>query len=138
MDENSAIDRILASIKLINGRKYLSAREQQAVRRAIFLAHQPTKPAQLFKTATERRRENYRIFLNEFSGNSLLIAICAVTFGQTIIGEMRDGLRINLPSRIMERQHDFHCDALVDCGDKYKSEGASSLIFLRNVASNKS
>lgn len=122
MDENNAIDRILASIKLINGRKYLSNREQQAVRKAIVLAQQP---AQLFKTATERRRENYRIFLNEFSGDPLLIAICAVTFGQTIIGDMRDELRINLPSRIMERQHDFHCDALVDCVNKYKAEGTS-------------
>jgi hypothetical protein len=130
MDENNAIGRIMTSVRLINGRKYLSTREQQAVRRAIFLAHQPAKPAHLFKTATERRKENYRIFLNEFSGDSLLIAVCAVAFGQTIIGEMRDGLRINLPSMIKERQRDFYCGALVDCGNKYKTEGTSRRLSL--------
>ncbi|KAL3707126.1 hypothetical protein TMatcc_008140 [Talaromyces marneffei ATCC 18224] len=39
---------------------------------------------------------------------------------QRMLGQ--SGAGINLHSIIKEPQHDFHCDALVDCVNKYKSE----------------
>ena len=133
MNCTKAISKLLACVKKINSRKYLNEREIASIQHAIQLTLQPAS-ARVSKT--EKRKENYRIFLQEFSDDDdSLVAACAIALGQTTIGDMKDDLRISLPSSIKEHREELKCLLLATSAKNYRQiQGeVNSPILLSNA-----
>ncbi|KKA21830.1 hypothetical protein T310_4139 [Rasamsonia emersonii CBS 393.64] len=118
-----AISKLLSTIQTIELRQgvepgvepSIKSHEEKRVRDAFRLIHQPRQP---IRSKADERRDNYRHFLKKLNDDELVVA-CALGLGQTIIGYMREPLRVRLPLEVKQHERQLKSPLLQNLARKY-------------------